>query len=472
MNSENAFGAKGESARLIPVVADTSREVRAASVLLATMFAVPPFAKVMLGSLDQRLGSRSSLQCFTEVTLPVAVDGAKMRPDGLIIIESGKGNVWACLVEAKIGNADVDAEQVQKYVSLARANNIPAILTISNQFVATARHSPVPKPKGKTEVFHWSWMHVVTEASLLLSQKDFESVEQEYLLQEMLRYFMHDSVGVSTFDKMNPEWKDLVQKVQAGTQLSRSSPEVENSVAAWHEESRDSCFMMSLRLGRPVSLKLSRAHSDDPDQRLKDDCDGLAKNCELSFEMEIPDAAAPIRVSANLLRRNIAVSMSLSAPKDKVRAASRISWIVKQLQKTSGEGVYVRALWPGKSADTMCSLLDLRANPASLESANKSLAPHTFEVFLIRDLGAKFSGAKTFLEQIAEIIPQFYEDVGQHLRVYTAAPPRMSSADQPTVLEEISEADIKKDIPLPAPSSGELDASQSVVETSSSEVQQ
>jgi hypothetical protein len=47
----------GEQARLIPVAADTSKEVRAASILLATLMSVPPFARTMLASLGQRVGS-------------------------------------------------------------------------------------------------------------------------------------------------------------------------------------------------------------------------------------------------------------------------------------------------------------------------------------------------------------------------------------------------------------------------------
>lgn len=38
----------GEKARLIPVAADSSKEGRATSVVLATLMSVPPFAKVML----------------------------------------------------------------------------------------------------------------------------------------------------------------------------------------------------------------------------------------------------------------------------------------------------------------------------------------------------------------------------------------------------------------------------------------
>jgi hypothetical protein len=57
----------GQSARLIPVVADTSKESRAASIFLATLTAVPAFAASMLSTVGQRVGSRASIECYTEV---------------------------------------------------------------------------------------------------------------------------------------------------------------------------------------------------------------------------------------------------------------------------------------------------------------------------------------------------------------------------------------------------------------------
>src|SRR3546814_4590096 len=49
--------AAGEPARLIPVTADGNKELRAASILLATLSSVRPFAQELLGSLGQRIRS-------------------------------------------------------------------------------------------------------------------------------------------------------------------------------------------------------------------------------------------------------------------------------------------------------------------------------------------------------------------------------------------------------------------------------
>ena len=59
---------------------------------------------------------------------------------------------------------------------------------------------------------------------------------------------------------------------------------------------------------------------------------------------------------------------------------------------------------------------------------------------LVHDMAAKFSGAKTFIEQLEEAVPRFYKDVGQHLRAYVAAPPKLQPKVQ--VAEEGDDADV------------------------------
>jgi len=61
------FLESGEIARLIPVIADSRREQRVASVFLATLSAVPDFAHPLLTGVGARLGKRSSIDTFTEV---------------------------------------------------------------------------------------------------------------------------------------------------------------------------------------------------------------------------------------------------------------------------------------------------------------------------------------------------------------------------------------------------------------------
>lgn len=419
--------AQGDRARLIPVAADSSKEVRAASILLATLSSVPAFCEVLLDTLGQRFGARSKLGCYTEVVFRGAPDQAKDRPDGLMVLESGGGRTWRCLVEAKIGNAEIEAGQVERYLTIAKAQKIDAVLTISNQFVALPTHSPLSLPKAAlrgVDLFHWSWMHLLTEAELLLENQKIVQPEQRYILAEMDRYFSHPSVGVSTFDRMNSEWKDVNAQVQAGARLVRS-PAVENSVAAWHQEVRDTCLNLSRKIGRAAEIRLSKAHKDDQALRLREDAAWLSDHYELRCEMSIPDAASPLSVVANMQRRSLEISMALEAPADKQKTSSRVNWLLRQIAKTDPAGIHVRAHWPTRAPDTQASLASLREDPTHLEGVNKALAPTRFDVLLVRDLAGKFAGAKTFVENVEEVVPYFYEQVGQYLRPYVAPPPRV-----------------------------------------------
>jgi len=106
------FLKRGEPARLIPVLADTNREQRIASIFLSLLPQIPSLAEEVLSTVGMR------------------VDSAKNRPDGLLIVSTGK-NSWSALVEAKIGTAKLEVDQVTRYVEMARANGIDAVITIA-----------------------------------------------------------------------------------------------------------------------------------------------------------------------------------------------------------------------------------------------------------------------------------------------------------------------------------------------------
>ena len=59
------FLKRGEPARLFPLVADTSREQRIASILLAVMTQVPALAAELLGTTGLRIGVRTKIEAFT-----------------------------------------------------------------------------------------------------------------------------------------------------------------------------------------------------------------------------------------------------------------------------------------------------------------------------------------------------------------------------------------------------------------------
>jgi len=422
----------GEAARLIPVVKDTSREDRASSILLASFRAVPAFSKAMLKSVGQRVGVHSKIDCYTQVVLEKPFEN-KLRPDGLIRIERS-GKVWMALIEAKIGNATLDKEQIQTYIDLAKVNGIDAVITISNEFSTLPTFHPIKfgvrELKG-IELFHWSWLHTITQGLLIQQGEEIQNDTQTFVLDEFLRYFEHDSVGVKGFNQMNPEWKQVVQDILNGAQLKKNSPEILNTIKAWHQESRDLCMIMSRHLGAPAKELLARSHVKDSDQRLKYDVEKLVSSNELSCTLEIPDTAAVIEITANLQRRSISCSMRLEAPKDPKTNKPQINWLLKQLTKTSEECIHIRAWHKNAQLPSQAALSIVRTSPQCLVADGKEKVLFArFEVAMVCDLAGKFSGTQTFIKSLEDLIPEFYAQVGQHLRAWVPPPPKPQSKEQ------------------------------------------
>src|SRR2546423_15163575 len=118
------------AARLIPtsgINGADEQERRATSALLAVMGAVKEFGR----ALTQPLGAPAgSVQTFIEV--PFKLGDAKVFPDGLIRVARGQRE-WTALVEVKTGGNELQAEQLERYLDVAREQGFDALITISNQ---------------------------------------------------------------------------------------------------------------------------------------------------------------------------------------------------------------------------------------------------------------------------------------------------------------------------------------------------
>ena len=414
---------QGEPSRLFPIVAETNKENRIASVFLSLLPLLPDLSKALFQSVSLRIGARSKIQCFSEVVFRSDAEKTN-RPDGLIVVANGKKQ-WSALVEFKIGKAELEQEQVERYLKLARENEINAVITISNQFVSRADHPPISVNKNllkKVDLFHWSWLSIFTASRLLQLETQIDT-EQKHLLDEFIRFLDHKSTGITGFDQMNKGWREVVSAARTGGLLVKSSAEVEATVAGWLEEQRDLSLMLSRIVGKTVRQKIETKLLKDPNQRLKAEIAKFCKKKLLSAVFQVPDTASDIKVEADLDRRTIDVSMSLKAPSDRKSTKARINWLLRML-KTDDARIIVRAHWPSRVGHTQESLVRLRENPDLIQAQNSKLAPHSFEILLIEPLANRFSGPRTFIEDLERMVPEFYSLVGQHLRAWQAAAPK------------------------------------------------
>ncbi len=436
--SIDAIMIQGEKARLFPVVSETNKENRIAAIFLALLPVLPDLTDSLFQSIKIRTGTRTKIECFTEVVLKSDPE-KKHRPDGLIAIKSG-GRTRLVLVEFKIGKNDLEQDQVERYLKLAKDHGIETVVTISNQFVARADHPPVQVSKAllrKVDLFHWSWMSIFTKCQLLQIDGTIEDPLQKIILDEFVRFLEHSSTGVAGFTQMNKGWKDVVTKAKTGALLQKSAPEVEETVAGWLEEQRDICLLLSRMIGKPVRQKIEPKLLKDNILRLKTEIANFCETKDLTALYQVPDAASDILVEADLVRRTIDVSMRVKAPADKQSTKARVNWLLRMI-KSDDERIIVRAHWPSKVGHTQSRLSILRENPEAIQAENAKLAPHSFQILLIEPLAGRFAGTRTFIEDMERIVPEFYSLIGQHLKAWQPPAPKLrvpkEDQDEPQTL--------------------------------------
>ena len=136
--------------------------------------------------------------------------------------------------------------------------------------------------------------------------------------------------------------------------------------------------------------------------------------------------------------------MSLKAPDDRKSVRARANWLIRQLAKSDPKDLHIKAVWPGRRMPSQESLEMVRENPDALGAAGKGQAPQTFEVRLVRDAGARFAGAKTFIDELEASVLRFYAEAGQRLKKWQPAAPKM--------VEDSPRADLQQDAESSAPS--------------------
>jgi hypothetical protein len=405
--------AGGEEARLIPVGAGDKKERNACSVLLASLRVVQPFARSFFGRMNVKIGSWPHIRGYIQPLFTTLPEGGDCQPEGLLIVDSAKKQ-RRFLVHAKIGAAKIDRERVAQCCRLAAANNISAVVTISNEQTVEPTHLPyaLPEDERRVPVFHWTWSYLIMIAELLLrADRDFNE-EQDYILREIIRYFNHESTGIAWTQDMGADWPALVESLQAGTAVGIGDPLIANVVQSWHQQVSGICINRSRRLKLPVRLRLSDGHKIQR-TRLAEDSAALARSHTLSavFDFATP---LPIVVTANVKSRQITCRLAIDAPLDRQRYRARMRWLLNQIPEELELPLKIELIWDGgrRSAAPLNSFRE-DVNAARLDS---QAAPQSFEIVHTSDLEGKFADARKFVEVLEETLAAFYEGVARHLR--------------------------------------------------------
>jgi hypothetical protein len=420
------------AARLIPtsgINGAEEQERRATSALLAVMSAVREFGR----SLTQAYGAPAgTVETFIEV--PFKLGEKQLFPDGLIRVSRGQRQ-WTALVEVKTGSNQLETEQIENYLEIAREQGFDALVTISNEIPAVPGHHPTVVDKRKLKkvaLHHLPWTEILTQAVIQKEYRGVADPDQAWILGELIRYLEHPRSGAMEFSDMGPAWVQVRDAIASGT-LRPADAVVPHVAGRFDALIRYACLRLGRRLGAEVTPALSRRDLTDPASRTDALVAQLTSTGAMTGGIRIPGAVGALHVTADLRAGQIICHVDIDAPKTG-RQATRVNWLVRQL-KDAPDSTRIEAFaMHARGAGTAELLRRIRLDSMVLVSdPNKDL--RAFQVAQSSLAGSKRgTGRGAFIDSLLDAIDAFYEQVIQNLKPWIPAPPRLRSADeiQPT----------------------------------------
>ena len=419
--------------RLIPVNTRQSVvEEQHTSVLLSAMRLIKEFREDLFSPIKMKKNGTHLF--YTELNF---FGDKKNRPDGLIVHVVSKKIVDAILIEVKINGKDIDDEQVERYIEVAKNLGIEKILTISNQFVPDPSHSPVKLSKlpKNFQLFHFSWSYVQTIAQVLIHKNDhnIDDTDQEALMREVIAYLDHEATGVKGFTQMLPGWSNTLKAFLQKTTITKDSEDVLQAVTSWQQEEKDMALILSKKLGLLVKVPSNQ----DIHSRYQRDIKSLLDRRTLSTKLIIDRIVSPIEIEANFNDRTVSMSVNVDAPDKTTRG--KAGWIRKQIDNCSKKdsenwndigqdlhinfGIkYAKETYNRKVVD-----IDDVIDFCNLGDKKKEITG--YKVVYLKDFGGKFGNRKDFITIIEKMLIDYYSGVVQFLSNPPQPAPKVMQAE-------------------------------------------
>ena len=413
-------------ARLIPIY-KAGDEMALTSLFLSALRLIKEFRREVSSAVN--LAMSGKLHVFAEVHF-AEIEGE--QPDGLILVVAGGKIKDAALLEMKNKNSVLSEDQISRYLNVAKQYKIPRLITVSNQFVSIPTQSPIiVKVPKNVRLYHLSWSYILTMAHILLydSEKNIKDPDQVEIMREVVDYLDHDVSGVCGFTIMKPGWKEVVNKVNKGTALSKSDPDVSETISSWLQEERDMALLLSRELGLLIKSGLPK-FKHDLSGRINYETKNLIQNKALTSTLQIAGAASDVSITAHFERRNIEMSVSLEPPQDK-KMLGQIGWLKKQLdtcqrknketfQSILGElGVDIELKYQTEPVRYSIDNLDTAFNDLKGKEIRR------FNISQIRDLGRRFESRGGIVQNVESMLLDYYRGVVQHLKKWEKPAPKM-----------------------------------------------
>ena len=387
--------------RLIPLL-KTGDEMALTSILISSIRLIKEFRYQLFKEIKLKRSGKAYY--YTEVCFKDIDKDSRL--DGLILIVVSGIIQDAVFIEVKNGKNLIKEDQILKYYKLARTlNNVPKILTISNEFVADSSQSPIliNNQSKKISLYHFSWTYIKTLAQLLLFDNDdnIDDEDQVEIMKEVMSYLDDERSGVNGFHRMSAGWKEVAEKVKGQQDLSDEKV-LTDAITSWYQEETDMTLMLSRKLG-----VLVKSDVENPKNKLKRDIIKLRKDHSLSTKLRVRGAVSDIKISVDFERRTIAMSIDITPPLNK-GVIARVTWIKNQLEKIENQTfldhLYVAADIKYTSNSIKYKYPNIHKFYEHDDIKNKDITGFNLEI--IRS--AKFTQVSSFVKEIEDMLLDYF----------------------------------------------------------------
>lgn len=434
MPFEDTDAAKRHRVRLFPTIrinTPAEAETRATAALLATLRAVSEFGRVVVKLAG---GPAGKPDCYTEVPYEdrSQVPPVALRPDGLLVLTRA-GKTWRCFIEVKVGSSPIEREQVEKYLQLAKQEDVSALITISNEAAINGGlpFSGVNKSllKGVT-VIHLSWERLLSEARLLRGQERVEDADQQWILDEWIQYVSDASSKIVDPPSLGPRFGDLMTAAKEGN-LPGVGLAVRDVCGYWDGFLQKVADRLRADLHVDVCAAMSNAERQDNELRLRNLQAIVVNEGRLTGTLKVKNAASDITVDVLLSARAVRFGIEVKAPSEG-RQLTRLKWVTKQLMKAPPEAL-LHVQWDSKKLKSQARIADALTDAVcltrdvSLQPIPADAFPRAFSVEWTQDL-QKGKGKAVVLDGIMADLEKFYALVVEGIVAFVPRAPKLPPA--------------------------------------------
>jgi hypothetical protein len=405
-------------ARLFPS-GNTDLENPTTSIFLASLAAVKEYREELLSEIgfNKIRNKNINVHAFTEIAKDCKNN--ECRPDGLLVVTSGKNTPlieWIGFIESKVGNNQLEKNQIDTYIDFGKEIGVDNIITISNYMSTSPSDSPFTTRKH-VQLYHWSWTYLKVTAKRLVRAGLIEDPDHEFILTELRRYFDTHSKLTNFTNMGGKEWKECVQKcrdLSRDAKLPKSCTDV--LIDSYKQEEKDIALQLTDQNKTGMYVQLEPVRNNREEMLLA----MIAKDRAFTTHFIInQNKNSRFTISIDFMKLEIECFNHVVIGKGKAQAQTTA--LLKMLQDTGHtsqiliNSYYSRKNTPNLDSVTLEQLLEQKNSKGSTPylTVSKELGEEIkyFEIKTKDLLGAEFMAPIKFVQRIEEFALRFLEQV-------------------------------------------------------------